>query len=102
MYRRRTVEDLINQHHVVVLAMLAEIKEMLVATQADVDALTGAVNTLVTTLAGDVTAINGEIAKLESQIAGGGSVDLSGLQAAVKALSSTVDTATAIVPPTPA
>lgn len=73
------------------------LKGLIMSTQADVDALTAQVTTMQTNLAAGVAAIQAEITTLQSN-----GVDVTNLQAAVNALSATVDSADAIPPaPTP-
>jgi hypothetical protein len=74
-------------------AFKTEMRERLMATQADVDALTQKVSDLGTALASDVTAITDEIAALQSA---NPSLDLSALSSAVDGLSTNVDAVTAI------
>lgn len=78
-----------------------QVKEILMATQADVDALTTAVTGFQSALAQDVANINNEIQVLQQQIAAGGTVDLTALQAAVAAMGNTVAAAGQIAPPAP-
>lgn len=97
--------QLINRHY-------NQLKELLMATQADIDALTteitNAVNTITTdlqTLGSDVTNVQAEITALQQQ---NPTVDVTALQAAANQLDSTVtslgtsvDSVTALVPPAP-
>lgn len=71
------------------------LKERIMSTQADVDALTAQVTTMQTALAAGVAAIQAEISALPA------AVDVTALQAAVNALSTTVNEADAIPPATP-
>jgi hypothetical protein len=64
-------------------ATVAHLKEIIMATQADVDALT-------TELAAATARIQSEIADLEAAVANGQPVDLGGLKAAVDALDAVV------------
>lgn len=76
-----------------------EIKEILMASQADIDAVTQALTDLQSQLTNDVTNIQNEIASLQSQ-----GIDVSGLQAEVANLTNTVNTVNTIAPapaPTP-
>ena len=64
----------------------------LVAGQASIDAAVAAINTSVTTLGADVTA-------LQAQLAAGGAVDTTALDAAVPQLVAAVNSVTALVVP---
>jgi hypothetical protein len=66
---------------------------ILMATQAEVDALTAKLGDLGNTLKADDSAIQTEIARLQSQ-----GVDTSALSAAVDSLAQDVDATTALVP----
>lgn len=69
---------------------------ILLATQADIDALTNALAQLQAELTADDGAIQAELAKLSQA---NPSVDLTGLQSAVSNLSTQVQNTTALVPP---
>lgn len=73
---------------------VTKLGELLMSTQADVDALTAQVEAQDAKVQDAVTNINAEIAALQAQ-----QVDTSGLEAAVAALGGDVDTVDAIAPP---
>jgi hypothetical protein len=76
-------------------ARLDIMENLLMATQADLDAVTASLATLKDTLVADDSAIQAEIAALQSANPG---LDLTGLQAAVADVSAAVDATTALVP----
>jgi len=70
-----------------------QLKEIAVATQGDIDAITQALTDLQAELANDVTNIQNEINTLESD-----GVNVTALQAAVSNLTNTVNTVNTIAP----
>lgn len=97
----------------IVTEQYQSLRSLIMANQADIDALTAELTTVatdlstqVTTLGTDVTAVQTEITNLEAQVAAGTPLDLTALQSAAAKLATTqssldtsVGTVTALVPP---
>jgi hypothetical protein len=78
------------------------LEEQQMSTQAEVDALTTALQQVATDLESDATTLQSELDNLESQITAGNPVDLSALQTAVAALDPKAKAIGALVPEKPA
>lgn len=76
-----------------------DLKGLIMATQADIDAITAQLTALAATLTTDVAGIQTEVGRLDAQIAAGGAVNVTALTAAVAGLATTADSVTALVPP---
>lgn len=87
------LEKLISRLENLINLRYFELKELLMATQGDIDAMTQAISDLKAELANDVTNIQNEINTLESD-----GVNVTALQAAVSDLTSTVNTVNTIAP----
>lgn len=87
------LENLIDRRTFDVLDVLKKLEKTMAATQADIDAITQALNALQVELTTDVQAIQSEIATLEAQ-----GVDVTSLQAALGNLTGTVNTVNTIAP----
>jgi len=90
--KARYREDMSRHSVVGLLLEIIETQEAIVAGQASIDAAVAAINTSVTTLGADVTA-------LTAQLAAGGAVDTTALDAAVPQLVAAVNSVTALVVP---
>lgn len=101
--RRKSLRNLINTR-------FDELKEILMATQAEIDAVTAQLADFQTQITGNVSALAADVTAIQAELANvPAGVDISGLQAAAASLATnvgnlgtTVSSVTALVPAAPA
>lgn len=94
----------------IVINGFAQLKEILMATQADIDAVTAQLADFQTQITGNVSALAADVTAIQAELANvPAGVDISGLQAAAASLATnvgnlgtTVGTVSALVPAPPA